>query len=160
MKHFLIAILCLLACRSQAQGDLHLQKIIYRTTGCFGSCPAYALEIDQHKSVKLIVVQIYKKGTRQPDSTRIGSYKGQLTKGQYKKLLQEVKAADVEHLEFPDILCCDGPVATLIVYDKSGRKYFKSMTPPQQARSLLSYLFSICESNDFKKTSEKLTIEQ
>lgn len=158
MRHFFIAILLLLVCCSQAQSDL--QKIIYRTTGCLGSCRAYSLEIDTNKSVKLVVVKVYKKGSAEADSTRMGNFTGKLTGDQYQRLLDEVKAAGIEHLQFPDVFCCDAPIVTLIVYNNKGRNYFKSMTPPQQARSLLNYLFSLCENNTFKKTTEKLTIEQ
>lgn len=139
----------------------NLQKIIYHTTGCFGTCPAYSLEIGKDKSVKLVILRAFKKGEgMKQDSARIGSYTGKLTKDQYKELLGQIKAADIDHLRFPDVLCCDGPVVTLIVYNGKERRYLKSMTPPQEARSLLNYLFSLCENSRFKKTAKKLTIEQ
>lgn len=161
MKFFLAPLLLLLASACAAQSDPHFKKVIYHTTGCFGTCPAYSLEVDKDKCTKLIVLRAFKKGEgMKQDSARMGSYTGKLTNDQYKELLAQIKAADIDHLQFPDVLCCDGPVVTLIVYNSKGRKYFKSMTPPQEARSLLDYLLSLCENSRFKKTTKKLTIEQ
>lgn len=161
MKNFLTSLVLLLASVCMAQSDPHFKKIIYHTTGCFGTCPAYSLEISKDKSVKLIILRAFKKGEgMKQDSARMGSYTGKLTSEQYRQLLEEIKAADIDHLQFPDVLCCDGPVVTLIVYNSKGRKYFKSMTPPQEARNLLNYLFGLCENGSFKKTAKKLRIEQ
>lgn len=142
-----------------ADTSIHLEKIIYHTTSCYGSCPVYHLEIGVDRTMKLH----REKSTSifPEDEEKIGYFRDTLALPDYQKLIANVRSINLKTLDPNGALCCDGSIVTLIVYYNNGqRKYFKSMFPPPVLYSLLEQLHEICEGFDFSNTSVPFEIEE
>jgi hypothetical protein len=145
----LLLFLTLSAC-GQTNKTPGFEKIIYYTSMCFGTCPTYHLEVNADKSFKLFAEQVFKTNgvsPYEPDSAKMGYFKGTLSDSLYDALSKELKRINIDSLSFPDVLCCDGPVTTLIIYHHGKRKYLHSMFPPEATRALISVLYNICKGN-------------
>jgi len=168
MKSILLTLsLILLFLTSEAQKDksFKFEKLIFHTTGCFGTCPTYNLEINKNKKVKLFTSQFYaelKKPLYIPtiDSSKMGYFRGSINATTYKNLIKILHASDIDSLSFDSsAMCCDGSVKTIIVYYNGKRKYLTSMFPPDKADNLINALYAICRDSNLKKTTKKFKIE-
>ena len=141
--------------------SIKLEKIIFHTTSCYGTCPTFHLQIDNNKKVKLFIEEVYIDNyiASKKDTNKMGYYIGSLKKTAYKKLEEYIQTCNLQTLEFKDINGLDGSVITLIIYYNGKKKYFKSMFPPIVIDNLISYLYCICENNNFKKTTDKFVLE-
>ena len=138
------------------------EKIIFHTTGCFGFCPTYHLEVDNSKRVKLFAEQVFKKEEGFPfqeDSLKMGYFKGEVNDSTFAKLNQELKTIGLDKLNFDGANCCDGSTITIIVYYQGKRKVLTSMFPPQEAQKLIEILYEICEESSLVPSEEKFVIE-
>jgi len=144
--------------------ELKLEKIIFHTTGCFGNCNTYHLEIDSNRQTKLFVQEKYKKNadvfTLDFDSSQMGYFKGKISDSSFVKIKKAVEEARIDSLEFPDILCCDGQRITIIAYYNNKRKYLKSMIPPEKSQPLINALFEVCGNNRLPRTTDSFAIEE
>ena len=138
------------------------EKIIFHTTGCFGFCPTYHLEVKNTKDFKFFAEKVYKTDTGRPftdDSVKMGYFKGVVTDSLFSHLDQELKTIGLDTLDFDGPDCCDGSTTTLIVYYKGKRKELRAMFPPQEANKLISILKDICEKSTLIPSSEEFVIE-
>lgn len=124
----------------------------------FGTCPSIDLEIDSSK--RLFVNREYYKTKGKIEKRFSGQFSGFLGQPQYSKLIELLQDCYLDTLEFPNVTCCDRPVITIIVYYNGQRKYLKSMTPPERAKELISFLKEIGNDKSLIKTNEKRTIEE
>lgn len=118
-----------------------LNSITFYSSRCKGTCPDITLEIDGFKNFQLIRQIVDNKGLI--DTVASGGFKGQLSEGEYKKTVGILAKVDWDHITFPDVQCCDGPVVSIIIsYYKNGNKNrrFRSMTPPKEASAVIDYL--------------------
>ncbi|WP_443092815.1 DUF6438 domain-containing protein [Chryseolinea sp. T2] len=141
-----------------------LDKIIFHTSRCFGSCPAYHSQIDSNRT--LLLHSEYVDNTpdintdlNNPDTSRIGYFTGQVSDRQYKELVNELEDIGLDDLQFDGMDCCDASTKTIIVYYNGKRKFLKSMFPPREADKLISLLRSICESTNTQRTDKMFQIE-
>lgn len=155
-------VLILLGCR-QSEKQLKLEKIIFHTSMCFGTCPTYHLQVDNNKKVKLYAEKVYKKpidfGSYDTDTTKSGYFIGEVSDTNFDKLTNQLNVIGLDTLKFDGQDCCDGSLITIIVYYNGKRKYLKSMFPPDKANELISTLFEICETSVLTRTTSKFNIE-
>ena len=142
--------------------EIKFEKIIYHSSGCFGTCPTYHLEVLNDKNIKLYAETVYSGShftERKEDIEKMGYFVGKLDDTTYAKLVKEIKTIDIENLTFDGGNCCDASLKTIIIYYNGKRKYLESMFPPKNAENLISILSEICRSNNLKRRSEKFNIE-
>lgn len=161
MKNLLIAFILLMslsACKKKTTGT---QKalIIYHTSGCYGYCPVYHLQVNNDKTARLYAEVVYKNGTSELDSSKMGYFTGTLQDTLFNNLKDKLNRLDLDNLTFDGADCCDAPIVTIIIYYDGKRKFLRSMFPPAISGPLLSALDEICISNNFTRTSEPFRIE-
>jgi hypothetical protein len=129
--------------------SLKLEKIIFHTSGCYGTCPTYHLQIDSSRQVKLFAETVYLEGTNfrehKIDEDKTGYFSGSIGNSVYKKLISQLQICNIDTLTFGGPDCCDRPVKTIIVYYNGKRRYLSAMFPPDIAYDLISLLDDICE---------------
>ncbi len=148
---------------SQLEKTMQIEKIIFHTSGCFGTCPTYHLQIEDNKQFKLYAETVYKKDaqnfSRDFDSTRMGYCTGVADDSLFKTVNIELKSIGLDTINFNGMEYTDGPQITLIVYYDGKRKFLQSAFPTNKASRLIASLYKICETSKLKKTNEKFTIE-
>jgi hypothetical protein len=141
--------------------SIKLEKIIFHTSSCFGTCPTYHLQIDSIKQAMLYAEEVFPDNYEfKRDSSKMGYFTGTIADTTYNKLISLLETCNLSTLEFDGAQCCDGSVITIIVYYNGQRKYLQSMFPPAIADSLISYLYAICARTALQKTKDKFIIEE
>jgi hypothetical protein len=138
---------------------IKLKKIIFHTSICNGLCPAYHLQIDSDKKIKLFAEVVFMIDHKKLDSNKIGYFSGSISDTTFKNLITHLQMCNIDKLTFDGSTCCDAPLRTIIVYYNRKRKYLKSMSPPDRAEHLIDYLNYICEYSKLQRT-EKFNIEK
>jgi hypothetical protein len=141
-----------------------LDKIIFHTSRCFGSCPAYHSQIDSNKTLLLHAEYVdntldIQTDLNNSDSSKMGYFTGQVNDRFYTELVNELENVGLDDLQFDGADCCDGSTKTIIVYYNGKRKFLKSMFPPKEANKLISILRNICESTNTQRTDKTFQIE-
>lgn len=142
---------------------IQFESIKFHTTYCYGHCPIYHLEIDSSGNIKLHKEMVYneiKKRKYQIDSVAIGYYQGKLNNDTLEELIESIQTCNLKTLEFDGATCCDGSIATVIIYFNGKRKFLESMFPPRIANNLIKKLIEICEIKDLEKIDKKFKIEK
>ena len=162
---FLIGLICLghLNLKAQAEntsGDQKLifEKIIYHSGQCNGICPEIDLEIDSNNNV-LLKKSIWKeKGLI--DNHKSGNFKGKIDPKTYFNLMANLIASDYSNLKFRPVFCCDGVITTIIIYANGKRVALSSMTPPEKALRLISFLHDLATQLNIPPTTEEIKMEE
>lgn len=145
-------------CKGQTVDKILLEKIIFHSSRCNGSCPSLDPKIDSSR--KIFVNRKYYKTKSGLDKRFSGQFSGSLDQSKYNKLIELLQNCSLDVLQFPAIICCDAPIITIIVYYNGDRKYFKSMTPPRITNELISFLKTIGNDKELIKTNETRIIEE
>lgn len=158
----IVSVLIFGACRQYEK--IKLEKIIFHSTRCFGSCPAYHAQIDSTRTLLLYSEYVDKTpdintDLNNPDTTEMGYFTGQVSDRQYNELVAELENVGPDNLDFDGRDCCDGSTKTIIIYYNGKRKFLKSMFPPREADKLISVLRQICESTVTQRTNQTFDIE-
>ncbi|MBC7626947.1 DUF6438 domain-containing protein [Ferruginibacter sp.] len=132
----LLSIFLFLNC--DAQEKFQFSELTFHSTGCNKSCPDISVNINSDKTIKLIRVIYTSSGLY--DSLQSGTFKGTLKDKDYDKLISQLKRYDFDSLQFPDVLCCDSSIKTILISYNGKYKRFKSMTPPKEATTLIDFL--------------------
>jgi hypothetical protein len=138
------------------------EKLIFHSSSCFGSCPIIDLEISSNRKIKLIG-NFYIENTKKIDDTRSGSYNGEISKKDYKKLIDIIIKSRITTYKDTDInttFCCDGSVKTFILYHNGKRKYYRAMISPPLLDELIAFLYTIDKKSNLQRTSEAFEIEK
>lgn len=164
--YFLTILTLALGCgqtdKKQKEKTHSFEKIIFHTTGCFGTCPTYHLQLDSNKKIKLFAERVYKNDkdfSFDLDTAKTGYFNGVASDSTFTLLDNELKSIGLDTLEFDGASCCDGSLITIIVYYDGKRKYLKSMFPPDKASKLIGILYDICEKSTLTRTTQKFEIE-
>lgn len=154
----------ILGCSSPEK--ITLEKIVFHSSRCFGSCPAYHAQIDHDKTILLYSEYVSSKSgsaikLNDPDTTKVGYFTGKVNEADYSDLERELQNIGINDLQFDENLtCCDASLITIIVYYNNGkRKVLKSMFPPQEANRLIFLLYGIIESAELHRADQKFDIE-
>lgn len=137
---------------------LVLEKIIYHSSHCNGTCPALDLEIDSNYDVLLKRDIWTAKG--ESDKRRSGNFKGKIDPRAYFNLFATLVRSNYLVLKFPPIYCCDGSVTTIIIYANGKRTELSSMLPPKEAQKLIGVLHDLALNLNIPSTAEDIKIEQ
>jgi len=159
---FIISVLCFISCRKPEK--IRLEKIIFHTSRCFGSCPAYHSQIESNKTFHLFAEYVSNTpdiatNLNNPDTSKMGYFTGTVSDIRYAELENELQIIGLDNLQFDDVDCCDGSIKTIIIYYNGKRKALRSMRPPREADKLISLLRYITESTLTHKTTQKFDIE-
>jgi len=140
--------------------SIRLEKIIFHSSLCFGTCPKLDIEIDSNHMAFLKRAVINEVGGNwNLNQIKSGNFKGKLTDSSYNELVRLLQSCFLRDLKFPNILCCDASVVTLIIYYNGQRKVLRSMTPPLIADGLITYFRKFGKNPNLKGTTEKFEIE-
>src|ERR1017187_574579 len=121
---------------------INLEKIIFHSSICFGTCPVLHIEIDSNRQI-FYNGQVSKGFNPEIDPSLSGTFKGTLNFSSYNNLIDLLHTSNLEELEFNNETCCDGPIVTIIVYFNGQRKYLKYMFPPLIAHDLIQYFYNV-----------------
>lgn len=164
--HFFLILSAIAACKQKQppKQKAGFEKVIFHTSGCFGTCPTYHLEINNNKQARLHAEQVYKQHAYrlhgfESDTAKVGNFEGLLSDSLFNKLAGELNTIGLDSLSFDGATCCDGSVITIIVYYDGKRKFLKSMFPPEKANNLIHYLYEACTSKQLKRVNGKFEIE-
>ncbi|PYF77420.1 DUF6438 domain-containing protein [Pedobacter nutrimenti] len=153
-------LLLFLSCKSQT---LVIDKLIFHTSICFGTCPVYHMELDGARNVKLFAETVFddRKGAvlYQEDTAKMGYFIGKLSKKEFQKILNELNRIRFDTLQSDSSLCCDGSKKTIILYSKGDRKEITTMFEPPILEPLIKKLYRICELKRLKKVEQTFQIE-
>lgn len=135
--------------QSSSENGSPFSEITFHTSPCFGSCPKISMHIDAKKNIE--VTRQFFTGKVVPDTTNSGSFKGRLPDADYKHLLALIGKIDWETVDFPSVMCCDGPIRTIILtyHDKTYK--FMSMTPPESSQELILYLQKLASATNLPR---------
>jgi len=149
------------SCKSaKVTNGFELTKIVYHTTRCFGWCPAIDMQLDSNKTI-IVNRMIFPQGKgATADSTASGMFTGKVSQAVYDSLTSLMVKMNIDSLKFPNTLCCDAPVVTLIVYHNGKRKYLKSMFPPEEAQALITMLKTIALDSTLTRVEKIGKIEE
>lgn len=141
----------------KAQGQQKFEKIIFHSSACFGTCPEISLQIDS--TGQMLLHRQFYIGKGKKDSLNSGDFKGQLTKEQFQDVLKTLNKTNYETLRVKEVLCCDMPVRTIIIYCKKKRYYFKSMDYPREADELISFLKQLAITIKLPRYDKQVSLE-
>ena len=163
-KAFLLLLVAAASLRDCGHPDtkLKLEQIVFHTSPCFGACPTYHLEVNSDKTLRLHAERVYRKDkgfSLDPDSARTGYFAGTVADSTYNKLVHELETIGLDTVKIGGPQCCDGSLKTIIVYYNGQRKFFKTMFPPDEARSLIAILYQIAETSRLQRASAPFEIE-
>ena len=158
---FLFWLLSFCSCAQSTQpkksNEINLTKLIYHSSRCYGPCPTIDMEIDSNRHIYVTRQRFHFK---EPIDSGSGYFAGILPQEKFDSVIHLLKACDYNNLTFPDVNCCDGVITTLIIYSNGQRKYLRSMTPPQKAGKLISYLHEIGLNEPLAKTDKEIKLEE
>ncbi|GAB3764826.1 DUF6438 domain-containing protein [Spirosoma pomorum] len=137
---------------------LHFEKIIFHTTECFGTCSVFHTEIDSAKQLRQHTEILYRHARQ--DTTGEGYFTGRIPDSIYHELVAAIQTSHLRNLQSDEILCCDAPVITMILYANGTRKSYQSMTPPIVAQHLVHVLYQTAGKNIGKRTKKPFTLEE
>jgi hypothetical protein len=136
-------------------------KIIFHTSICFGTCPAYHLELDSHRRIKLFAESVPdEKLPMWHDTTKMGYFTGIADENKFDQLSHIIQTIGVEKLKFNGINCCDGSMIRIIIYRNGKKTMLASMFPPEKAGPLISVLYQICGTSNLKRSTKPFNIEK
>lgn len=159
MKYFLLPLILLMLWGCSAR-KLKWNKVTFHTSGCFGTCPVYHLEVKSDHSYRLYKEVVYKKNfSYEQDDLKTGYFSGHLSDSTFKKLDRTLANVGLDSLEFDGETCCDGSLITIIADYNGKRKFMKSMFPPSNAEPLISCLYEICSTEKVTRSKSSFTIE-
>jgi hypothetical protein len=136
---------------------LHFEKIVFHTTECFGTCSVFHLEIDSTKQLRQHTEILYRHSRQ--DTTGEGYFTGKVPDSTYRKLIAAIQTSRLRNLQSDEMLCCDAPIITMILYANGTRKSFRSMFPPIVAQHLIHILYQIAGKNVGKRTTRPFTLD-
>lgn len=132
--------------------SMSFEKLVYRTTSCYGNCSIINLELDKNKN-------IYIHRELLNDKINSGNFVGTLSEEDYNRVNNILKTSNLKTWSFPEKDGSDAPTTTLIIYYNGKRKYFKSMFPPTISRQLINLLYEIGEKTKLVCTDKEKQIE-
>lgn len=155
----ILLMICIGSCKRNEQ-KFSLEKIIFHSSMCFGTCPSYHLEIKRNRDTRLHSETVFKQGyDYQEDKEKIGYFIGSIDSNYFKNIENLIKKIGIDTIKFDNVTCCDGSVKKIIVYYNGKRKVLESMLPPKESKELIELLYFICENNQLRKTDKKFKIE-
>ncbi|MCU7613370.1 DUF6438 domain-containing protein [Chryseobacterium sp. GMJ5] len=140
-------------------------KVIYKTTSCFGTRPTYYLEINSDRSFKLFAEQVFIKNTSifafKLDSAKMGYFKGQLDDLTFHNLNYKIqKISNPNYKYYINEIIIDTPKVTLIVQKGGDKICYETFNPPSDFQNdIINFFNKICsaklEKGDKFKTDYK-----
>ena len=137
-------------------------KLIFHTSTCYGNCPVMHLEISEDRTVKFSGNYFKDENFYEIDSARSGNFTGQLPEEIYDELIELIIQSNLptENNTSENILCCDGAVKTIILYQNGVRKYYKAMFEAKPMKELVSYLYTFPEKLELTAVDENFRFEK
>ena len=139
--------------------DFALEKLVFRASRCFGTCPEMALAVTADR--QLTMNATYFTGKSDVDKERSGSFTGQLDSATYDSLVQVLVQSRITTLKMPEAeLCCDGAVKTIIVHHNGQRTAVKVMFAPAILHDLIDWLYRLPEQVPRTQVAHAFAIEE
>jgi hypothetical protein len=163
MKNFFCIIISLnisLAAIAQKQAAFKFQKIIYRTSGCFGSCPEYQLQLDNKKKLKVHAEKMYVAGSEPArDKEKEGYFTGVISTKKLQEISNTLASSGLDTVTYFGPPCCDVPQKTIIIYYNNKRKVIKTLFPPASIEKMVKEMEKLMLNAELKRTSKPFRIE-
>lgn len=137
--------------------NISFEKIVFHTTDCFGTCPVFHLEIDSAGRFRQHTEILYRQASR--DSTQEGYFIGKMRDSTYQNLIAAIRTSHLRQLTSDEMLCCDAPIVTIILYANGQHTSFRAMFPPIVAQDLVNVLYQIAREQTGTRTSIPFVLE-
>ncbi|MCU7616081.1 DUF6438 domain-containing protein [Chryseobacterium sp. PBS4-4] len=131
----------------------NFDKLIYKTTGCFGTFPTYYLEINNDKSFKLYAETVYKKETSifdfELDSAKMGYFIGQLDELTFQNLTKKIRrVSKPNYTYYNNYSITDTPTITLIIQRGGDKTCYETSNPTNDFQNnIVNFFNKICSGN-------------
>jgi len=161
MKSLLViifSILPLFIC-GQVNNTITLERIIFNTSMCMGTCPVYHLQVNNDKTILLFTELVYKDNTLVADTSKMGYFAGIVDNTLYGKLMNELQIIGLDSLNIDIGSYVDLPEIRIHIYYNGKHKYLKTNSPSDKADNLVSILYEICQTKNLRRTNRKFIIE-
>lgn len=138
-------------------------KLIFKSTDCFGGCPEYYLEINQDKTFKLFAEKIYRRnisnGSYEIDSAKMGYFKGEINKINFEKLNKQLELISKSGYKYDmDQYITDTPTYTLVVRRAGDKICYETFYPTEDFyNNTINLLLNICDGE--KKQGKAFSLE-
>lgn len=125
-------------------------KITYKTTSCYGTCPTYYLEINSDKTFKLFAETVFKDNTSifdfELDSTKMGYFKGKLDDKSFQNLNQKLqKLSNPKYKYYRDGMITDTPTITLVIQRGGDKTCYQTFNPTNDFQTnIINFFNKIC----------------
>lgn len=139
-----------------------LEKLVFRTSACYGSCPILNLNLNSDRKIELEATYFDKNGIYGIEE-KSGSFTGEIDEQTYNELLELLIQAKIDLFNIiPNDfeLCCDGAIKTIITYHNGKRNYVKSMHTPRILEELIKFLYLLPEKARLERTNKKFKFEE
>jgi len=138
--------------QSKMDSSITLEKIVFSTGACLGTCPVMAIEFDKEGNYKFLGVH---------NAPKEGSYTGTIPKEIIKQTEDLLNKAKIESLAYHYYLPDDAPARELIIYYNNQKK--KKITgigdAPESLWNLIFFIQSSVDKATLKKSKQKLEFE-
>lgn len=161
---FLSIILFIWGCSGKDSSKNHFEKLVFHTSGCYGTCPIYSLEVDKYANIRLQAIWVAQYpdsfNLDQSDTSRVGYFVGKVADTTFTKLNHEILNTNINEVTIDGPACCDGSVQEIILYCNHKRKYMKSMGSWGNLEKLVDILYEICQTPGLVRIQQKFEIER
>lgn len=149
MKNTLLIVILfsILGC---TQENPKFDKIIYKTTSCFGTCPTYYLEINSDKTFQLFAEEVFKDDFSiygyELDSAKMGYFKGKLDDATFQNLNKKIqKISDPNYKYYNEGSITDTPKITLVIQRGGDKTFYQTDFPTDNFQNhVINFLNKIC----------------
>ena len=139
--------------------SLHFQKIVFHTSGCYGSCPIIDLEITKDKEFYINGTFFKDFSMFEIDSTLSGQFKGTMDPSLMKRISFLVQSCNLPSLKVNESLEPDLPITTVIVYYNDEKRAFKFTSTPAILSEMVEFLTLVNQEVRLSKTKNKRVLE-
>ena len=144
----------------QGNEEIIFDRVILHTETCMTGCPAYHLEINSKRNVRLYVEKVYKRDKNSNlfiDSSKKGYFIGRINKKLFRRLKTELQFVECKP-EDNHTFYLDGAPNILIIYCNNQGCFNQSQWPSDKMGKLFSTLLKICTGKNLDRVTEEFDI--
>lgn len=113
---------------------IKFEKLLFRSTNCYGFCPAMTIEIDNKKHLKFI---------GEKHAVKQGYFTSTISDKLFAELIQILSISELDKLKCNTQTNVDAPTYTLEIHYNNKVRYFRSAVIPFITDDLLAYLMTL-----------------
>lgn len=133
---------------------IHLEKIVYHSGMCFGTCADFSLEVDSLGNFHCTI-----RGNAYDTIPISNNFYGKMSALEFGKLLRILSYSQLKMLAWAPTDCCDAPMKNLIIYFNKRRLQLNTMFYPAMSEDLIAFLDSLIGNKSIRGTNQTYVYE-